>query len=120
MDSTSKARQKQLIEQYKKTPKLMGVYCIRCSENQRCFVASSRDITARFNRHRLELKMQAERSSAQLQADWLSFGAQAFSFEVLEELLPLDDVGYDPGEDLAELATLWIEKLNAQAPTGYN
>jgi len=64
--------------------------------------------------------MQADRSSPELQADWLSFGAEAFTFEMLEELLPLDDAGYDPGDDLAELESLWIDKLKARAPLGYN
>lgn len=120
MDDKTKQRQKELIDQYKKTPKQMGAYCIRNTENNRYFVACSRDITARFNRHRMELKMQADRSSAPLQADWLAFGAQAFSFEVLEELVPLDDLGYDPTDDLAELESLWIDKLESRAPAGYN
>lgn len=120
MIDKTKQRQKELLEAYKKTPKQMGAYCIRNDKNGRCFVACSRDITARFNRHRMELKMQVERSSAALQADWLSFGVEAFSFELLEELVPLDDVGYDPADDLAELESLWIDKLNSRTPDGYN
>jgi len=120
MDNKTKKRQKELLEQYKKTPKQMGAYCIRNRKNGRVFVGCSRDIRARFNRHRMELKMQADRSSAALQADWLSFGADAFELDLLEELVPLDDLGYDPGEDLAELESLWIEKLNSQSPAGYN
>jgi len=64
--------------------------------------------------------MRVDRTSASLQADWSAFGAEAFSFELLEELVPLDDLGYDPTDDLAELESLWIDKLDSRAPNGYN
>ena len=115
-----RARQKELIEQYRKTPKTLGVYCIRNRHNNRLFVAASRDIKARFNRHRLELKTKAERLSAELQKDWLEHGADAFSFEILEELIPLDDPDYDPSDDLAELETHWLDRLKPYTPNGYN
>ncbi len=120
MSKPSLERQRELIEQYKKTPKQMGVYRIRNLANDRCFVAASRDIRARFNRHRMELKTGVERLSAELQEDWHKLGAGAFAFEVLDELEPADDPDYNPAEDLAVLENLWLEKLQPFSPAGYN
>ena len=98
----------------------MGVYCIRNLKNDRRLIAASRDIRSRFNRHRMELKTNVERLSKTLQADWLEHGAEAFEFEVLEELAPLDEPGYDPEDDLAELLAIWLEKFSPYFPNGYH
>ena len=113
-------RNKELTREYKRTPKDMGVYCIRNLSSGKCFVAASRDLNARFNRHRLELKMQSDRSSPQLQNDWTAQGAEAFEFATLDTLEPSDEPGYDPGDDLEVLEQLWLDKLTPYAPAGYN
>lgn len=110
---------KELIREYKETPKEMGVYCIRNTANGRCYVAASRDIQARFNRHRMTLKTRSEPIKALL-ADWLEFGEDAFVFEVLDRLEPLDKPNYDPADDLKVLEDMWLDKLNPCAPDGYN
>lgn len=120
MSNLSRERKRELIEEYKKTPKEMGVYCIRNKDTQHCFVATSRDIQARFNRHRLELRTGAERLSDRLQKDWTALGDEHFEFLTLEALEPLDDPDYDPTDDLATLEALWLEKLQPFAPNGYN
>ena len=120
MSKPSRERQRELIEQYQKQPKQMGVYCIRNIATDQHFVATSRDIQARFNRHRYELRTQVERLSEDLQNDWTRLGADHFEFLILEELEPLDDTDYDPAEDLATLEALWLEKLKPYAPSGYN
>jgi len=97
----------------------MGVYAIRNTRNSKVYVAASRDIPARFNRHRMDLKRNADRASA-LQLDWNTSGADAFEFEILEQLEPLDDQGYDPSEDLEILEQLWLEKLEPYGERGYN
>jgi len=118
--SISTQRRKALIRQYKQTPKAMGVYAIRNTSNGKLYIGSSRDLRARVNRHQMDLKTNSDRSSAQLQQDWNQFGAAAFEFETLEQLDPLDDAGYDPGEDLELLEALWLEKLKPFVPDGYN
>jgi hypothetical protein len=114
------ARKKALAREYKRTPKQMGVYCIRNTSSGKCFVAASRDINARFNRHRLELKMQSDRSSPNLQTDWTEQGAEVFEFKTLDLLEPLDGPDYDPGDDLEVLEQLWLDKLAPFEPQGYN
>ncbi len=116
----NKERKKALVREYKRTPKEMGVYCIRNISSDKCFVAASRDLNARFNRHRLELKMQSDRSSPALQKDWTAHGEDAFEFATLDVLEPSDELGYDPSDDLAVLEQLWLDKLTPYEPKGYN
>ncbi len=113
-------RKKALTREYKRTPKYMGVYAIHNVQSGKRFVAASRDIQARFNRHRLELKMRSDRSSPNLQSDWSELGADAFEFETLDLLEPQDNPDYDPSEDLEVLEQLWLDKLTPFEPAGYN
>ena len=120
MSRPSNERQRELLEQYKDAPKQMGVYCIRNLSTDRCFVAASKDIRARFNRHKYELRTGVERLSDELQQDWIRLGADNFEFIVLDVLEPLDEPNYDPTEDLELLATLWLEKMQSAVPMVYN
>ena len=97
----------------------MGVYCIRNTSNGKIFVSSSKDIQARINRHKMELKMRRE-GVKELQHDWLEFGADSFEFETCDTLEPSDKSGYDPAEDLKVLEQLWLEKLQPWGTDGYN
>ena len=119
MDSR-KAHQKTLVQDYKKQPKKLGAYCIRNTSNSKCFVGVSRDLDARMNRHRFELRMNAEQVSADLQSDWNSQGAEVFEFAILDTIEPSDDPQYDPSEDLEVLEQLWLEQLKPFVPQGYN
>jgi hypothetical protein len=55
-----------------------------------------------------------------LQADWSAAGADAFVFEVLDELAPPDDPGRDARADLHALEELWLDKLQPYGDRGYN
>lgn len=110
---------KELKKEYLRTPKEMGVYRIRNVQNDRSFVAASKDIKARFNRHRMSLKTNNDSNKA-LQADWLEYGEDAFEFEVLDVLKPLDVLDYDPTDDLIVLEALWLEKVQPYEPAGYH
>lgn len=115
----SKESRKSLIEEYKRTPRDMGVYRIRNTVNGKSFVASSKDVRARFNRHKMDLKNNSERIRG-LQEDWNAFGAEAFEFEVVDLLKPPEDDRYDPTEDLEVLEKLWLDKLEPFGDNGYN
>jgi len=120
MSDHSREQKRELIKQYQKEPKQMGVYCIRNKTTDQRYVAASRDIKARFNRHRFELQTGLERLSEALQQDWTEQGPGNFEFEILEELAPLDDTDYDPADDLETLEAMWLEKLAPYVPAGYN
>ena len=107
------------IKEYKDTPRPMGVFQIKNKLNGKILIGSSNNLPARLNRFRAELKMGNCRNVA-LQQEWKEFGPEAFEFEELEILEPLDDPSYNPAEDLRFLETLWIEKLKSYGDGGYN
>lgn len=119
MNDLSRERRKALVDAYRRTPKDMGVYAIRNTVSGKLYVAASRDLRARINRHRMDLKTRSERVAG-LQDDWNRLGAEAFEFEILDRLEPLDDPAYDPGEDLEVLEQLWLDKLKPYGDRGYN
>ncbi len=112
-------RRKERIRQYKQAPKQMGVYRIHNTVNAKALVAAGRDVKARLNRHRAELKW-GKHPNALLQADWNEYGAAAFVFETLDTLSPSDAPDYDPSEDLQELEALWVEKLQVFGAKSYS
>jgi len=110
---------KALIQQYKQTPRSMGVGAVRNTTNGRTLVVSSRDLPALLNRQRAQLRLNAHANRA-LQADWNTLGPDAFEFVVLDTLAPKNTPTYDPTEDLRTLEELWLEKLNPFEPIGYH
>jgi hypothetical protein len=113
------ADRKELIRQYKQTPRPMGVYCVRNLANGKALIGVARDVPGKLNSHRAQLRMQAHRNAA-LQADWNTFGSDAFAFETLDLLAPSPIPGYDPGDDLRTLEELWLQKLQPFGERGYN
>lgn len=107
-DAPSEQRRRELTEAYLRTPRQMGVYRIRNTVTGFSHVATSTDLPARFNRHRMELKMGSDRAPG-LQAEWNRHGPDAFEFEILDLLEPSDEPGWNPREDLATLEALWRE-----------
>jgi len=51
--------------------------------------------------------------STKLQKDWLQFGADAFTFEILEELVKKEtQTPKEFSEDIETLKEIWLEKLD--------
>ena len=107
------------IKEYKDTPRSMGVFQIKNKLNGKILIGSSNNLPAILNRFRAELKMGSCRNII-LQEEWKQFGPEAFEFEQLEILKPLDDPSNNPADDLHFLEELWIEKLNPYGDKGYN
>ena len=102
-------RNRKLKQQYKNTPRAMGVYRVYNQEDRLSLVGSGKDVQGKLNRHLAELKFGVHRNTT-LQADWRRLGEGAFVFEIVELLSPLDGLNYDPSEDLEELLELTLEK----------
>jgi hypothetical protein len=110
---------KELIRQYKETPRPIGVYRVHNTVGDKSFVGSSRDLPAILNRSRLQLQTGGHQNRA-LQRDWDALGADAFAFEVLDELSVPDQPDYDPTDDLRVLEAMWLERLSPWDDRGYN
>ncbi len=111
---------KGLKRQYKESRQPIGVFRIRNTRNGRSLVAASVNLPAIFNRMRMQLNSGSALTYPELQRDWKQFGADAFEFEVLEELEPPDSPTWDPAPDLAALEALWLEELAPYEERGYN
>lgn len=99
-----------LIRKYKETPRPAGIYRVRNTTNGRSVVGASPDLPGMLNRIRFQLA-HGSHPDSDLQHDWRAFGADAFIFEILDQLAPSRDPGHDLTEDLQVLLGMWIEKL---------
>lgn len=97
----------------------MGVFQVRNLTNEKVFVGSTLNLAAIFNRFKSQLKMDGHPNKS-LQKDWNESGAENFAFEILEELPPRENPGYDYKSDLEVLEDLWLEKLEPYGEKGYN
>ncbi len=109
---------KEMVRKYKETPRPAGVYRVRHTPTGRTLLGSSPDAPAMLNRVRMQLRTHAH-PSRDLQRDWDRDGAEAFSFEVLDQLDPVDDATVDVGDDLRMLLALWVEKLGLEEGERY-
>jgi hypothetical protein len=109
---------KEMVRQYKETPRPAGVYRVRNGVNGKSLVGSSPNLPGMLNRQRFQLE-QGSHPHRELQADWNEYGAGAFTFEVLDQLKPSKEPLDDPSEDLRVLLEMWLEKLEASGEPLY-
>ncbi|MBO9541433.1 GIY-YIG nuclease family protein [bacterium] len=100
-------------------PKLrkMGVYQIKNQVNGKVFLAASLNLEGTVERDRAWLP-RGGHTNHKLQQDWKAFGADAFTFEILETLTPTDE----PRDYAAEAALLleaWKAQLEPYGDKGY-
>jgi group I intron endonuclease len=63
---------------------MIGVYVIKCKINDRFYVGVSKDIKARWNEHKSDLKNN-KHHSIKLQRSYNKYGAEAFEYSVIYE-----------------------------------
>lgn len=90
----------------------MGVYAVRDQASGRVRVGSARDVHARLNRIRFELRLGGH-PDKELQAAWRQDPAR-FSFEVLELVKQRTDPAFDHAEELRVLEQLYRQELCAE------
>jgi hypothetical protein len=110
---------RRLRNEYKQTPRPMGVFLIRNMVNDRVLVVAGLDLPGKINRHRFQLTMGGH-PNKRLQAEWNEFGGENFAFEVFDQLTPREDPAFDYREDLAALEELCLETLQPFGERGYN
>lgn len=110
---------KEIIKEYKRTLRPMGIYIVKNHENGKILIGYSRDLPGRLNRFKFELEF-GTGANKELLADYKKLGPDKFSFEVLDTLDPKEDPGYDYTEDLEALEEMWLDKLKPFGEKGYN
>ena len=118
-DEMMDERKKELIREYKETPRPMGVFQIKNNSNGKLFLLKALNIPGIINRHQLELRRGMHRNP-ELQADWNRYGEDAFSFDVLATLKPEEYLPEQWPGAVAELLKTWLEKLQPYGEAGYN
>ena len=112
-----KQRRKELLEQFKQIKTYMGVIQIKNNVNGKIYIASFSNLKNRW----FTIKAQLETgrfANLQLQKEWKDFGAEAFTYEVLEEK-ETDEV-VDMKWELKKMEKPWLEKLQPYGDRGYN
>ena len=79
---------KELQRAYKETKHPIGVYRIQNKVNGKTIIGTSVNLLAILNRHRAGLRMGGH-EIRELQKDWNEHGADAFEFEILDQLTPI-------------------------------
>ncbi len=110
---------KDLIREYKERTKPSGIFQIRNAANGKVFLGSSLNLEGVLNGQRFRLDTKSHPNAA-LQADWTSSGADAFVFEILEEVKITDDPYFNINDELTLLEQIWLEKLEPYGERGYN
>jgi len=110
---------KQLKKDYQMAKRPLGVFAIRNTTNNKIFVGSGLNINGIINRHKFAL-LAGGHNSKQLQKDWNELGADKFEFEILDQMEPADDPGFDARRELEFMEKMWLEKLLPYGDSGYN
>ena len=110
---------RRLKQEYKQAKRAFGVFLIRNTTNDRVYVASGMDIQGIINRHKFALSMGGHQSK-ELQKDWNELGADKFKFEIVDQMDPRDEPGFDARRELQFLEEMWLEKVQPYDERGYN
>ena len=118
MGSQDKTRA-DLRRAYKETPRQAGIFQIKNAKTGKILLGSSTNLHGPLNKHRFMLSVGSHDNVA-LQQDWNQFGAEAFTFEILEIVKPSDDPLFNLDDELTLLERIWLEKLGPEGELGYN
>ncbi|WP_246187923.1 DUF2087 domain-containing protein [Paenibacillus tengchongensis] len=125
IETMDKSKRKELGYNYAHSHRPMGVYRIYNSVNGKSLVGSSMNLDGAWNKHKFMLDAGLHDNKA-LQADWKTYGADAVTFEVLEQIKPEEEFIAEASETLkyrkplAEMEERWLEKLAPYGENGYH
>jgi hypothetical protein len=109
----------ELKRAYQERPKPAGVFQIVNTVTGKLLLGSSLNLEGPLNAHRFTLTIGSHRNRA-LQADWNTYGADAFRFEILEVVKVTDDPHFSLDDELTLLEQIWLEQLQPFGERGYN
>lgn len=108
-----KSQKKELLAEYKARKVIGALYSIKNTMNGKALILCTLNLEGSKNRFAFSQKM-GGCENLKLREDWKNFGANAFVFEVLEELkMGEGQTQKEFQDDLKILYSLWIEKTDA-------
>ena len=110
---------REINREYKDRQKPAGVFQIKNIQNGKIFLGSSLNLEGPLNGHKFMLTINSHRND-RLQKEWNEYGANAFVFEILEQVKVKDDPNFNIDDELTLLEQIWVEKLQPFGERGYN
>ena len=110
---------KEKINEYKQSIQPMGIYQIRNRVNGKIFLGSSKNLKGILNRTKFQLENNLH-INKDMQKDFNEIGEANFSFEILDNLEPRENIKGDYTKELQTLENMWLEKLQPFNENGYN
>jgi hypothetical protein len=104
---------------YKQNPPAAGIYKITNNVTGRILIGHGQNVQGKLNGQQAQLKWGSHMNS-ELQQDWNTYGAEQFSFEIVDYLQPADNPQQDLEQDLSALEQLWLDKLQPYGEKGYH
>lgn len=114
-----KQRRKALQQQYKQMDIMMGVVKITNTQNGKAYIVSYPDLRDKWQFIQSALTT-GTYSSGALMRDWKEYGADAFTYEVLEEEAQQGESSDEIRRKLHQMEKPWLEKLQPYEENGYN
>ncbi len=112
-------RKKELKELYKNMKPDMGIYIIKSSVSNKCYIEGTKDLKAAINGAKFRLNF-GNHLNNELQKQWKEQGEVNFTIEILENLeYDKDESKVDYSEELNILKMIWEEKLSKQGVNFY-
>ncbi|WP_141904000.1 GIY-YIG nuclease family protein [Lysinibacillus sp. Y5S-8] len=109
---------KELKEMYKDMKIEAGVFTMTNTKTGKVFVGSFNNLK-RLNGFQFMLKTNTH-TNKELQADYNSFGQDAFEVKIVEYLKKKEDGYFDDKKELEKLEQKWLNTLNPYGERGYN
>lgn len=109
---------KELIRQYKESPRPAGVFRVRHVPSGRSLLGASNDAPAMLNRIRAQLRMRGH-PNRDLQRDWDGGDPEHFEFEVVDLVEQDGRPDLDLEAELEGLEAAWREELGVVGPSSY-
>jgi hypothetical protein len=107
-------RKRELKLKYKQMRPEMGIFIIRSSSSNMCYIETSQNLRGIINRTKFQLGF-GSHPCLELQKDWKAYGETNFTIEILEHLeYDEDESKIEYTEDLALLQMIWEEKLTKE------
>src|SRR5258708_22007982 len=98
------------MQPYYTIPATSGIYRITCTVTGKIYIGSAMNLRNRWNDHRQHFHGK-NHPNKKLQNAWYKYGEQAFTFEVLELVLPMS---------LTAREQYWFKKLKPFGNKGFN
>lgn len=112
-------RKKELRAQYELMKPDMGIFTIRCLENNRCHIEAVKDLKSSMNLAIFKLDL-GNYPIKELQQEWRRLGKSKFAVEVLENLPYEEDESVTNYQDELELLEItWAERLEEEGKILY-